>query len=73
MGNVFSARELWASSGVPYQEPDRVTTTSDTPVIRELLYCGTARLRANIFANATQLRPLALNTSLRSNAIVVEP
>lgn len=38
---TFEARELWASMGVPYQLPDKLSVAAAT--IREMLYASTLR------------------------------
>ena len=70
----FNARELWASQGSPYYEPDKVTNLA--PVNRELLHAGfwrsyVALRTAASVRMAAKFDQLAGASALRADASVV--
>lgn len=52
MGDVFDARELWASMGVPYQEPDLIKPLM-VAVIRTMIFAGQWKVNSRLSVNAT--------------------
>ena len=72
--NTFDARSLWASMGVPYLEPDRITA-ADVAVVREMLYSATLRSHVDLHVD-TLIPPYAFLKrafALAANATVVGP
>lgn len=52
MGNIFEARELWQSMGVPYLEPD-IVVYADAPVVITMVYACTLKGHVNLAASVT--------------------
>ena len=49
----INARDLWASMGTPYYEPDRVTTAFAGSVVREMLHAAFWRSDGALAASAS--------------------
>ena len=69
---MFDARDLWASQGTPYVEPDIIEPVF-VANIRTMVHAAQWRAYLNLFADVTQRRPLFLTLSLAANATVVTP
>ena len=51
MGETFEARDLWASMGLPYQEPDRITPTIIS-VVRTLIFAARLKIESGLACDA---------------------